>query len=403
MDFGWSTEDSELYEKARSFAERELNSTLEQREISHEFGRTEWNKCGGFGLLGAPVATRYGGLGLGCLATARLFEAFGRGCRDGGLGFSAGAHSFACCLPLLHHGSEAAQDEFLPRLARGEWIGANAITETEAGSDVSAMASVAKKTDGEYRISGAKIFVTNGPLANVFIVYASTQPNHGYFGLSAFVLPRDTPGLTVGKAFRKMGLTTSPMCPVYFDDCPVKESQRLGAEGQGGPIFNNSMAWERTCLFAFWLGTMERQLGLVIAQACNRKQFGAPIGANQAVAHPIADMKLRLESARLLLYRACWEMDAGQPSPISISLAKLAISEAAVRAGIDSIQIFGGSGVLPEMGIERMLRDTVPGKIYSGTSEIHRDIVAQHLGIPVNFWRRSASLLARRAKKPRKD
>ena len=387
MDFDWTPEQRDLYQRCLDFSQRELNHQVSTRDSAHQFGHDEWRKCGAFGLLGGPIPVEYGGLGLDCSSTAFAFEAFGKGCSDGGLGLSAGAHVFACAVPVSHFASVDAKAKYLPSLASGEKIGANAISESGAGSDAFALKCRAEKVDGGYRITGEKIFVTNGPVADVLLVYASTNLKHGLLGISALLVDAKSVGVTIGTPFRKVGLTTSPMCSVYFDGCLVPESSRVGDEGKGAAVFNASMAWERTCLFAFWLGVMERQLEQVIDFASTRTQFGAPIGANQAVSHRIADMKVRLESARLLLYRACWDNDRGASSPLHISLAKLALSEAAVQSSLDAIQLFGGQGVLCETGIERYLRDSLAGTIYSGTSEMHRELIARDLGLPVNYWK----------------
>src|SRR5205823_6103544 len=224
-------------------------------------------------------------------------------------------------------------------------------------------------------------YVSNGPIADLLIMYASTNPAHGYLGITAFIVKKNAPGLTVSEPFSKMGLTSTPACQVYLDECRVPASNRLGREGQGAQIFKRSMQWERSCLFASYLGKMERQLEQATTYAKTRHQFGKSIAKNQAIAHRLANMKLRLEAARLLLYRACWLFDQGKDALLDISLAKLAISEAAIQGGLDAIQIHGAPGFGRDFGIERMLRDAIPSTIFSGTSEMQRDIIASELGL----------------------
>lgn len=380
MDFGWTSEQVELYERACAFAKAELSGD-ESSPSEEAFPRSRWRRCGEFGFLGLPVPERHGGLGLDTLTTARVMEALGRGCTDTGLVFSVGAHLFACVLPLLECGDDAQKGHYLPRLCSGEWVGANAISEPEAGSDVFALKTRAVRDGDSYVLDGSKSYVTNGPAADVFLVYAVTAPEHGYMGLSAFLVERDTPGLSVGRPFQKMGLSTSPIAPLYLEGCRVPASARLGAEGQGAPLFKRSMQWERACLFGAYVGLMERVLEQTVDFARQRKQFKRAIGKNQAISHRLVDMKQRLESARLLLYRACWLMDQGQDAAMEVSLAKLAISEAAVQCGVDAIQIHGGMGYVAETGIERVLRDAIPSTLFSGTSEMQRDIIASHLGL----------------------
>ena len=381
MDFSWSGEEGALYERCLAFATEKLNQSVVARDGRHEFGVAEWSLCGEFGLTGLCVPAQYGGTGLGTLSTAHVFAAFGRGCEDTGLAFSVAAHLFACSMPIVEHGTEELKARTLGKLSRGEWIGANAITEPDAGSDVYAIKTRAERDGDDYVLNGTKSYVTNGPVADLLIVYASTQPNFGYMGLSAFVVDAKTTGLVIGKPFDKIGLTTSPTCSVYFDSCRVPAGNRLAEEGQGAFVFESSMVWERACLFAIYLGQMERQLDVTVRHVQERRQSGKKIGAYQAVSHRIADMKLRLESARLLLYRACWLRDQGRDATLEIALSKLAISEAAVSSALDAIQLHGGTGTIRDAGIERALRDAVPSTIFSGTSEIQRNLIATRLGL----------------------
>jgi L-prolyl-PCP dehydrogenase len=381
MDFSWTAEQDRLYEQAREFATQRINPVVEGRDGVPYFGEREWRLCGELGLLGACVPQRYGGRGHDALTVARIVEGFSRGCSDTGLVFSACAHLFACAMPVAEHGSDELKERMLPRLAGGECVGANAITEAEAGSDVFSLRSRALRDGDRYLLSGTKTFVTNGPVADCFLVYASTEPEHGYLGISAFVVDGDAPGLTRGDHFEKLGLTGAPVCELRLEDCPVEERDRLGPEGGGAAIFRSSMDWERACLFAQYLGVMDRQLDEVIEFAKRRRQFGKALGRHQAIAHRAADMKLRLDAGRLLLHRACWMKSQGLESTLEVSLAKLAISEAAVRSGLDAIQIFGALGIKTETGVASALWDAIPGTIYSGTSEIQRDLVARGLGL----------------------
>lgn len=377
MDFRWSTEQQEFYDRVVSFA----RTRLTHDPASHQFSRDAWRALGEFGLLGLCIPERYQGLGLDSLSTAHAMEALGRGCRDAGLVFSAAAHLFACVLPIQLHGEDELRARLVARLATGDAIGANAITEAEAGSDAFALKTRAVRDGDFFVLDGAKTFVTNGPVADVFVVYASTSPSDGYLGISAFAVEKGTPGLSVGQPFAKMGLTTSPVSSIYLESCRVPAQHLLGGLGKGAAVFSESMSWERSCLFALYIGSMERQLDETIAFARERRQSGRPIGKFQAISHRIADMKLRLEGARLLLYRACWLRDQDVDATLEISLAKLAVSEAAIQSSLDAIQIHGGSGFVAETGVERALRDAIPSTIFSGTSEIQRNLIAQRLGL----------------------
>ena len=380
MDFAWSEMQEELYTKAFTFC-RERLAIRPKQATEEERRRQAWEACADFGLLGLSIPSEHGGMGLDALTTAHVLEAFGRGYEDAGLLFSASAHLFACAMPIAEHASTGLKERLLPGLATGELVGANAITEADAGSDVFALATTARPDGDHFVIDGVKSYVTNAPMADVFLVYAVTNKAHGYMGISAFVVPRDTPGLVVGMPFDTMGLDSAPIAPVYFEGCRVSADAVVGAEGQGALIFTRSMGWERACLFALYLGVMDRQLEVAVEHARTRKQANKAIGKHQAVSHRIADMKLRLEAARLLLYRACWVHGSERDATLEIALSKLAVSEAAVESGLDLIRIHGGLGVMTESGVERGLRDAIPATIFSGTSEIQRNIVASRLGL----------------------
>lgn len=375
MDFEWTEEDCERYDEIHS------RTRLWPAPGPGYFTPDEWKSCASLGLLGLSVPTEYGGSGCGFLATARAAEAFGRGAPDMGLVFAALAHLFACGMPIAEHGTAELRREMLPRLSSGEWVGANAITEEGAGSDATRLAARAERIGDDYALTGDKCFVSNGPVADVFVVYAMTQPELGYLGVSAFVVERGTPRLTVGAPFAKLGLDRCPASTLRLDGCVVPARQRLGAEGQGAAIFQDAMRWERTCLFAAYVGRLERLVELSIDRARDRRQFGRPIGANQAIAHRLARMRLRLEAARLLLWHACWRLDQGAAARAEVAMAKLAVSEAAAESALDAVRIFGGDGIRADQGIERELRDAVPSLIFSGTSEMQLELIAAELGL----------------------
>jgi L-prolyl-PCP dehydrogenase len=381
MGFSTTAEQDRLYEAAREFAERRVNPAVRDRGELPYFGEHEWRLCGELGLLGSCLPERYGGRGYDALTVARVVEGFARGCCDTGLVFSASAHLFACATPIAEHGGDELKERVLPRLASGEWVGANAITEADAGSDVHALSTRAVRDGAGYRITGTKSFVTNGPVADCFLVYASTEPAHAHLGITAFVVDAGAPGLSRSEHFEKIGLTGAPACELRLEDCPVDERDRVGPEGGGAAVFRSSMDWERACLFAQYLGVMERQLTDVVAFAGRRRQFGKTLGRHQAIAHRAADMKLRLDAGRLLLHRACWMKSQGVEATLEVSLAKLAISEGAVQSGLDAIQIFGALGVKTETGVATALCDAIPSTIFSGTSEIQRDLIARGLGL----------------------
>ncbi|GAA1216930.1 acyl-CoA dehydrogenase family protein [Prauserella alba] len=346
-----------------------------------EHTRRRWRVAGELGLTGLCLPGEYGGGGLGALDTALCLEAFGRACPDTGLAFGVAAHLLACCVAIRDFATESTAARLLPGLAKGELIAANAITEDGAGSDVGALAMKGTATADGYRLSGEKSFSSNAPVADVFVVYAVTDPSDGFLGTTGFVVPRETAGLTVGPAMAKLGLHGCPAGRVGLDDAEVPQCHVLGEPGQGALIFQHSMGWERACLFALYLGLMEEQLHRCVTHARRRRQFGRPIGEFQAVSHPLAEMRQRIDGARLLLYRACWLMDQGRADVAATSMAKLAVSEAAVANSVAAMQLFAGSGYLVGTGIEAQLRDCLPSTVFSGTSEVHRNIVARGMGL----------------------
>jgi hypothetical protein len=381
MDFSLSAEQRELTEAATAFARRELNQDLVKREDAGEFPREAWRACASFGIQGLPVPPELGGAGSDILTTALVMEALGYGCHDNGLLFSLNAQMWSVELPLMNFGTPEQQRAYLPGLVSGDIIGGHAMTEPGSGSDALHMRTRAERRGDSYLLNGAKQYITNAPVADVLLVYASVQGRPGLAGLSAFLVDAATPGLEVSSSFEKMGLRTSPMGEIALTDCLVPAGSRLGPEGAAMAIFNSSMEWERSCLFASAVGAMRRQLDACVGYARSREQFGQPIGKFQGVADKLADMYVRLEAARLLIYRVAWLKQQGRSAPAEAAAAKLFTSEAWVRSSQDAIQTHGAWGYLKDAGIERDLRDAVAGTIYSGTSEIQRVVLARMLGL----------------------
>jgi alkylation response protein AidB-like acyl-CoA dehydrogenase len=381
VDFSLSAEQRELTEAAVAFARRELNRDLMEREDAGEFPREAWQACAKFGIQGLPIPAELGGAGSDVLTTALVMEALGYGCQDNGLLFSLNAQMWSIELPLVTFGTPAQQQAYLPGMVSGDLIGAHAMTEPGSGSDALQMRTRAERHGDHYVLKGAKQYITNAPVADVLLVYAADPGRPGLAGLSAFLVDPATPGLTVSKNFEKMGLRTSPMGEMTLDDCLVPAENRLGPEGAGMAIFNSSMEWERSCIFASVVGAMRRQLEACVEYARSRKQFGQPIGKFQGVSDKLADMYVRLEAARSLIYRVAWLKKQGRAAPAEAAAAKLFTSEAWVHSSRDAIQIHGAYGYMKEAGIERELRDALASTIYSGTSEIQRVILARMLGL----------------------
>jgi alkylation response protein AidB-like acyl-CoA dehydrogenase len=381
LDFSLSPEQLELKPAAAEFARGELNRDLGSRDRAGEFSHAAWQACARFGIQALPVPTALGGGGADILTAVLVMEGLGYGCHDNGLIFSLNAQLWSVELPLVEFGTPAQQQAYLPGLMSGELIGLHAMTEPESGSDAFSMRTRAERKEDGYVLTGTKQYVTNAPISDVMLVFAAHPDKPPMAGISAFLIEKGAPGLTVTHHMDKMGLRTSPMAEVVLDECLVPAENRLGPEGAGVAIFNHTMAWERSCILAGALGSMQRQLETSVNYARERKQFGEPIGKFQAVAGKIADMYLRLEAARLLVYQAAWLGQEGRSSVAQAAAAKLFTSEAWVASSLDAVQIHGAYGYMTESGIERDLRDAVASTIYSGTSEIQRVVLARMLGL----------------------
>ncbi len=381
MNLELTEEQQKLQEAAIKFARSELGDDLINQDREERFSLDGWKRCARFGVFGMPIPAEYGGLGLGLCELIAVMEGLGYGARDQGLLFSINAHLWTNSIPILVYGNEEQRQKYLPGLCKGELIGANAATEPDAGSDVFSMRTRAERRGDLYALNGTKTFVTNAPVADLIVTYATIGPSLGPMGITAFIVERNTPGVTISKKLEKMGLRTSPMAEVIFEDCEIPLTNRLGREGRGVEVFECSMEWERGCILASCLGVMRRQLERSIEYARSRKQFGKPIGKFQSVANRIVDMKIRLDTCRPLVYRIGWLKERNRPAVLESAIAKLYVSESLVKSCLDAIQIYGGYGYMTEQEIERELRDAVGSTLYSGTSEIQRNIIARCLGI----------------------
>jgi len=282
---------------------------------------------------------------------------------------------------ILDFGSDAQKQRYLPGLCRGELIGAYGMSEPDSGSDAFSLRTTAIAKDGGYVLNGTKTLVTFAPIADFAVVFATSNPDLGKWGVSTFLVDKGIPGFTVGRHLDKMGLRTVPIGELVLEECFVPASSRIGPEGAGASIFNSSQEWERAVILASQLGAMEHQLEQVITYANERRQFGQPIGKFQSVSNRIADMKVRLETARLLTYKAAWLKSLGKSVMLEAAIAKLYVSESFVQSSLDAVRAHGGYGYMTDLEVERNLRDAVGGTLYGGTSDIQRNIIAGLVGL----------------------
>ncbi|MGH3869342.1 MAG: acyl-CoA dehydrogenase family protein [Pseudonocardiaceae bacterium] len=341
----------------------------------------KWKLIQECGILRLPFEERWGGLEQDLRTTMYLLEGLGYGCRDGGLNFSVSTHLVSTGIPIQTFGSAELKARYLPGICAGETIGAHAITEPDGGSDALAMRTRARRDGEHYVLNGSKTFVSNGAVADLFVVYARTHPDAGPLGLTPFLVENGTPGFQISNPISKMGLRTSPLTELFFHDCRVPAGNVIGRPGGGFIVLDHVMKWEILCSFVINLGEMEHRLERCINYASTRTQFGAPIGLYQAISHKIADMKVGLEVTRKCLFDAADAVTHKRDATIDVAIAKLVASEHNLASASAAVQIFGGNGYLVEYGLEKDMRNAVAGTIYSGTSEIQRNRIASMLGL----------------------
>lgn len=383
MNFSHPPESLAFRDRVRLFA-AELNGSAKADDHAQRFPRELWERCAAFGIQGLSLPKIYGGPeeDVDFMRALLGMEALGYGCNDNGLAFALNAQMWTVQVPIRDFGTEEQKQQYLPAMAAGKLIGAHALTEPEAGSDVMSMQLQAEpQEDGGYLLNGEKCYITLGPIADVVLVFAKTKPNLGAWGISAFLVDKGTAGFTQSEKHDKMGMRSIPIGSLTFKDCYLPASALLGRDGMGYAITNHSLEYDRCSILASQLGAMERQLEESVKFAKERKQFGQAIGNFQAVSHRLVDMKLRLETARLLLYKVAWLKQEGKSAVLEAAMLKLHLSESFVASSLDAIRTRGGDAYLGGGGVDRDLRDAVGGLLYAGTSDIQKNIIAKFLGL----------------------
>ena len=380
MDFSFTEEQELLRQSVIEFAQNEILPGAAERDAEARFDRDLWDKAAAQGLMGLPYPEEYGGGGASVVTTSVAGEALGYGGFDSGFCLSWGAHVVIGGIPIWQLGTEEQKNKYLPKIASGEWISGLGLTEPEAGSDAAGIKTTAVKKDGSYVLNGTKTFITNGPVGDVFVVLASTDKEKRSAGITGFIVETGFPGFSVGKEIEKMGNRSSPTSELIFEDCEVPAENMLGEENKGFmQVAMATLEWERSVMLAAAVGVMEKQLEICIEYAKQRFQFNRPISSFQAVQFMLADMKMWLETSRWILYKVAWNKDAGIMDPLMASLSKLHITEVAMKAAHNAIQIHGGYGYTKDYAVERSIRDAQLGVIGGGTSEIQRWIIGRLL------------------------
>ncbi|ESU34427.1 acyl-CoA dehydrogenase [Bacillus sp. 17376] len=371
------TEEQEMMRKmVRDFAQTEIAPFVEKMEEG-EFPREILKKMGELGLMGIPVPEEYGGSEMDFISYIIAIHEISK--VSATVGVILSVHTSVGTNPILYFGTEEQKRKYVHKLAAGEYLGAFCLTEPSAGSDAASLKTRAVKKDGHYVLNGSKVFITNGGEADVYIVFASTNPEAGPKGVSAFIVEKDTPGFIVGKDEHKMGLYGSRTVQLTFEDMKVPEENLLGQEGEGFKIAMSNLDSGRIGIAAQALGIAEAALEAATDYAKERVQFGKPIAAQQGVGFKLADMATSVEAAKLLIYRAAQLRSEGQICGIEASMAKLFTSRTAVEVTTEAIQVFGGYGYTKEYPVERYFRDAKVTEIYEGTSEIQRIVISKQL------------------------
>jgi alkylation response protein AidB-like acyl-CoA dehydrogenase len=376
----WTTDQQDLRAGIRQWCDA-LNDGAPERERAATFDRGAWKLVCESGVLGLPFDTEWGGLGQSLLTTMYVLEEFGRRCHDGGLAFSVTTHLVSAGVPLQRFGSPALKDRYLPGVCAGSTIGAHAISEPGSGSDALNMRTTATRRGDDWVLDGSKTFVSNGPVADLIVVYARTDPAAGPLGVTAFLVETAAAGVTVGGPIEKMGLRTSPFAEVFLDGCVVPAANVIGRVGSGFLVLDHVMKWEILCSFVVNVGQMRHRLARCVDYARTRTQFGAPIGSFQSVANRIVDMRTATETAARWLYDTAARMERGHNVTMDIATSKLVASQANVDTALAAVEVFGGNGYTAEYGLEAELRNAVSGVIYSGTSDIQRNRIARMLNL----------------------
>jgi butyryl-CoA dehydrogenase len=378
MDFQFSEEQLAFRQQVLQFAKKEIVPRVDEHDLQSKFDQQSWRRLGEFGILGLHFPEEFGGAGADVVTTVLTGEALGEAGVDGGLLLSYGAHTFLCADTIFVHGTQAQRQKYLPKLASGEWMGCMGLTEPNAGSDVAAMRTRAERKGDQYVLNGSKIFITNGPLADVAVVYATVDRSLAHAGISAFIVERGTPGFEAGAPLHKMGVRTSMTSELFFDDCHIPAENLLGQEGGGFLMAMQTVEWDRSALVAPFVGAMQYALDRCAQYAVERRQFGKSIAEFQAVKKKLADIKIFLEASRALVYRIAWCKDQGRPlNHLEAAVAKLFVGDWSLAPADAAVTLMGGYGYCHEYGMERILRDSRLAAIGGGTSEIQKMIISK--------------------------
>jgi butyryl-CoA dehydrogenase len=378
MDFQFSDEQRMFKDQVIRFAKKEIVPRVQEHDLKGEFDRQSFRRLGEFGILGLHFPESLGGSDADVVTTVLAGEALGEAGVDGGLTLAYGAHTFLCADTIYAHGTDRQRTAYIPKLASGEWVGCMGLTEPDAGSDVASMTTRAEKKGDRYILNGNKMFITNGPVADVAVVYAKTGKDLKHAGISAFIVEKGRKGFSAGNNLMKMGVRTSHTSELIFEECEIPETNLIGQEGGGFLMAMQTVEWDRSALLAPFVGGMTYVLNKCARYARERYQFGRPIGQFQAIKHKLADIKIFIEAARTLCYRIAWCKDQGRPlNHLEAAVAKLFVGDWSLGPANDAMVLFGGYGYCQEYEVERYFRDSRLAPIGGGTSDIQKKIISK--------------------------
>ena len=377
LNFDLGEEIDMLRDAVHGFSQAEIAPRAEEIDSSNEFPMDMWQKFGDMGLLGITVKEEYGGSNMGYLAHVVAMEEISRA--SASVALSYGAHSNLCVNQIHKNGTEAQKHQYLPKLCSGEHIGALAMSEPGAGSDVVSMKLKAEKRGDKYILNGNKMWITNGPDAHTYVIYAKTDPDGGSKGITAFILERDFPGFSRAQKLDKLGMRGSNTCELVFEDCEVPAENILGFEGRGVAVLMSGLDFERTVLSGGPTGIMMACLDEVLPYIHDRKQFGQSIGEFQLVQGKLADMYTHMNASKAFLYAVAKACDRGEESRKDAAAVILYTAEKATQMALDAIQLLGGNGYINEFPTGRLLRDAKLYEIGAGTSEVRRMLIGREL------------------------
>lgn len=380
MEFSFTREQQMLKKEVIRFAKKEIVPRVREHDLKESFDTESFQKMAEFGLLGLHFPLEYGGSGEDVMTAAVVGEALGEAGVDAGFCLAYGAHTFLCGDTILRNGNESQRQKYLPKIINAEQIGCMGVTEPDAGSDMAAMKTTAIKQDKHYILNGSKMFITNGPIADIAVIYAKTDPDKKHAGISAFIVEKGTEGFSSGPPIKKLGVRSSQTSELILKDCKVPCTNLLGKEGDGFKMATQTVEWDRSVMLAPSIGIMSYLLKTCSHYATNRMQFGRIIGDFPAVKHRLAEIKIFYEAARSLVYRIAWDKDQGKPlNDLSASVAKLFIGDWSMAPMNDAVVLHGGYGFCHEYDVERVFRDGRLAAIGGGASDIQKMIISRLL------------------------